>query len=108
MAARAARYLAEFGEPVTHRRHGDCPADETVQAVAIEEKPERDRQAGDENLRVMRIQVAAGLEVTKGTEWVIRGEKWITERIGTPVAGLLKLWATRTDKGLRTKARAGI
>lgn len=92
-------------ELVTHNRRGK-PADaEQIAALVFEEKPKRDLQAGAENTRTLRVRVATTVSVTKESTWVIRGEEWQTQEIGTVLSGLLKFWVFRRDPGQQTKGR---
>ncbi len=97
--------MGEHGEDVTHLRRGVPTDAKVIPAIAVEEPPQRDTAAGAENVRTMRIQVAASVTVSKDDTWVIRGEEWTTLKIGTAFAGLRKLWTTRRDAGQQTKGR---
>lgn len=92
----------EHCEDVTHLRRGNPADSETIPAIAVEEPPLRDTAAGAENVRTMRIKVAASASVSKDSTWVIRGDEWTTIKIGTPFAGRRMVWVKTRDAGVRT------
>lgn len=100
------KLLDVFGELLTHRPY-DKEADAQEITGAFEEtEPERDMTSGDENHRFGWLMIPDSVaDVSTKSVWIIRNERWETERMGTPDVGTLKLWLSRLDDGKRTKPR---
>jgi hypothetical protein len=100
--ADAAFLLEELGIEVTHRPRGVEADDRQVLAIVEWEKPQRDMQAGAENVRTGTITVLSMVPVTKESHWVIRGEVCITHAMGSIEAGLRTAEIKIRDAGQRS------
>jgi hypothetical protein len=103
--ADAAALLDELGIEVTHRPRGVAASDESVQAIVEWHDPERDVQAGQENVRKGRITVLSSVAISKESQWVIRSETCVTTEMGSIEAGFRTAEIKIRDAGIRTKGR---